>query len=310
MKNLLDRILRSPDDGVGAGGDPAAVAAAAAAAAGAAGTGEGAGAGAGEGDPAAAAAAAAAAGAGAAADGPYRPEGLADSYHGKDDRETIDKLFKAVDGYRKRDSDNGVPDDIAAYREFGEVDEKLKPYFDTLEGDGLFDDIANKAKELGISKGKLHGLLGVYMEKASEMGVLEAPIDVAAERKALLPDNAASMPQQQQDAAVERRINDAHGWVESMVARGLDKESADHMTMMLGDSAKGIKAIEFFKGQLGGDGNAQPTNGGSNGGGGNDARTELARRSALPENDPASPKFNKASFDQLNADYQKTLPGD
>ena len=287
MKYLLERILRSPDDGAGGGAaaaDPAARAAAAAA------------------DPAAAA---------AAADGPYRPEGLADSYHGKDDRETIDKLFKAVDGYRKRDSDKGVPDDIAAYREFGEVDEKVKPYFDTLEGDGLFDDVASKAKELGISKAQLHGLLETYMGGAAEMGLLEPALDVAAERQALLPENAASMPQQAQDAAVERRINEAHGWVDSMVARGLDKESAEHMTMMLGDTAKGIKAIEFFKGQIGGAGQAQPTNGdGNQGGSGGDARTDLARRSALPENTPGNAKFDRKSYDQLNADYQKTLPGD
>ena len=276
MKYLLERILRSPDDGAGGGAAAA--------------------------DPAAAA---------AAADGPYRPEGLADSYHGKDDRETIDKLFKAVDGYRKRDSDKGVPDDIAAYREFGEVDEKVKPYFDTLEGDGLFDDVASKAKELGISKAQLHGLLETYMGGAAEMGLLEPALDVAAERQALLPENAASMPQQAQDAAVERRINEAHGWVDSMVARGLDKESAEHMTMMLGDTAKGIKAIEFFKGQIGGAGQAQPTNGdGNQGGSGGDARTDLARRSALPENTPGNAKFDRKSYDQLNADYQKTLPGD
>lgn len=301
MKYLLERILRSPDDGAGGGAaaaDPAAAAADAAA---------------GAADPAAQAAAAAAdpAAAAAAADGPYRPEGLADSYHGKDDRETIDKLFKAVDGYRKRDSDKGVPDDIAAYREFGEVDEKVKPYFDTLEGDGLFDDVASKAKELGISKAQLHGLLETYMGGAAEMGLLEPALDVAAERQALLPENAASMPQQAQDAAVERRINEAHGWVDSMVARGLDKESAEHMTMMLGDTAKGIKAIEFFKGQIGGAGQAQPTNGdGNQGGSGGDARTDLARRSALPENTPGNAKFDRKSYDQLNADYQKTLPGD
>lgn len=300
MKYLLERILRSPDDGAGSGAtaaDPAAAAADPAASAT---------------DPAAQAAAAAADPAAAAsAAGPYRPEGLADSYHGKDDRETIDKLFKAVDGYRKRDSDKGVPDDIAAYREFGEVDDKVKPYFDTLEGDGLFDDVASKAKELRISKSQLHGLLETYMGGAAEMGLLEPALDVAAERQALLPENAASMPKQAQDAAVERRINEAQGWVESMVARGLDKESADHMTMMLGDTAKGIKAIEFFKGQIGGGGQAQPTNGdGGQGGSGGDARTDLSRRSALPENTPGNPKFDRKSYDQLNADYQKTLPGD
>lgn len=306
MKNLLDRILRSPDGGAGAAGggaDPAEGAAAGdpAAAAG--------GASAAAGDPAAGGGDPAASANDPAAGSPYRPDGLAENFHGTTDQETIDKLAKAVNGYRQRDSDKGVPEDIAAYREFGEVDEKLKPYFDTLEGDGLFDDIATTAKDLGISKAQLHGLLSTYMGGAAEMGLLEPALDVAAERQALLPDNAASMPQQAQDAAVERRINDAHGWVESMVSRGLDKESADHLTMMLGDTAKGIKAIEFFKGQIAGSG-ANPTNGDGGGNGGGDARSDLARRSALPENTPGDPKFSRKSYDQLNADYQKTLPGD
>lgn len=36
-----------------------------------------------------------------AAHGLYRPEGMPDHYAGKDDRETIDRLFKTVDGFRK-----------------------------------------------------------------------------------------------------------------------------------------------------------------------------------------------------------------
>lgn len=76
------------------------------------------------GDPAAAAAAAAAAkpangSAGGDPAGPsiYKPEGLPDHFVGKDNNETIDKLYKAYDGSRKEIAKkNGVPEKIDDYK--------------------------------------------------------------------------------------------------------------------------------------------------------------------------------------------------
>ncbi|MDP2207053.1 MAG: hypothetical protein Q8K65_12195, partial [Alphaproteobacteria bacterium] len=45
----------------------------------------------------------------------YRPEGLPDHFAGKDDRETIDKLHKAVDGFRKEQGKKGVPETPDGY---------------------------------------------------------------------------------------------------------------------------------------------------------------------------------------------------
>ncbi|PZQ48889.1 MAG: hypothetical protein DI551_00735 [Micavibrio aeruginosavorus] len=47
----------------------------------------------------------------------YRPEGMPDHYAGKTDNETIDNLYKAVDGYRKQQSkDRGIPENINDYK--------------------------------------------------------------------------------------------------------------------------------------------------------------------------------------------------
>lgn len=62
----------------------------------------------------------------------YKPEGLADHYLGKDDRETIDKLNTAVLGFRKGLSKQGVPENPDGY---------------TL--DGLPDDIKTKVLRPG-----------------------------------------------------------------------------------------------------------------------------------------------------------------
>ncbi|MDI1227361.1 MAG: hypothetical protein PSY14_06740 [bacterium] len=51
----------------------------------------------------------------APAAGGYRPEGLADHYYGKDDKETIEKLHNAVTGFRKENGKKGIPETAEAY---------------------------------------------------------------------------------------------------------------------------------------------------------------------------------------------------
>ena len=63
-----------------------------------------------------------------------------------------------------------------------------KPYYQTIVQDGLFDAVATKAQELGVSTAQMQGILHAYMSGAAEMGLLEPVIDVAAERAGLLPD--------------------------------------------------------------------------------------------------------------------------
>lgn len=309
MKNLIDMILRSPDDGGGsatngdgnppAGGDGTAPPAAA-------GTG-----GAGGDEPAAAAAAAAAAPAAAAADQVYKPEGLPDNLLGKTNQETIDNQAKALKGYRDRDAANNIPDTPDAYATFSdEIPADIKPHLDTLKADPLFARVGERALALKVPVPVYQGLVQEMLSVSAEMGLLEPVVNAEAERQELVPESAKHLPEAEQKQAIELRMNTNFAFLDAMVARGvanggLSKEDADFAKAMLGDSAKGHRVFEWMAKTAGGSGSAvnmQQTQAA-----GGDERAQLRARAALPENTVGNPKFDQASFDQLEKDYQRVI---
>jgi hypothetical protein len=176
----------------------------------------------------------------------------------------------------------------------------------------LFSRVATAAHKLEISPAKFQQLMTETMTVAHEMGIMEPPIDVEAERAALVPDNARQLPPAEQARARNQRMNDNFAYLDQLAARGanqggLDKETVNFAKAMLGDSAKGHVFIEFLRGQMS-PGKGAVVNPGATSG--NDPRAELARRAALPENIWGNPKFDKASYDQLKADYQKLIPNE
>lgn len=323
MRNFLDRhkIVFSADGGGGGGGGGAPAAAApapAAAAASAASTpatppagseGSPAPAPSGAGDPPAGAPPQTPAPAGAV----YRPDGLPDHMLGKTDQETIDNLKKAVDGYRQRDAEAGVPADPKAYGEFGtEIPETIKPHLNDMMQDDLWNRVTAKAAELKVSKAQYQGLVMEMMSASAEMGILEPPVDHEAEKALLVPDSAKHLPAPEQKAARERRMTENFAFVDTMVKSdqnptGISKEAAEFAKAMLGDTARGHEVFEYMRAMAGGKpgGPAMNLNGQA---GSADPRAELARRSGLPENTPGNPKFNKQSHAELMADYQRLIP--
>lgn len=231
----------------------------------------------------------------------YRPEGLPDNFAGATDRETIDALAKAVKGYRDRDATRDVPTEAAAYLDFGDVPAEAKAHFDTLKGDPLFDKVAGVALQFGIPKGAFTSLVKTFVTEAATGGLLEPPVNLEAERAALVPEAARALPPAEQKAAIDRRISDNLAWVTQMQGRGLAKDAADHLVMMLGDSAKGHQAIEFFRAQMAGTapapitGGAQPTG---------DTADTLRAEAERAENTPGNPKFSQASYDALQSRYR------
>ncbi|GAA2871903.1 hypothetical protein GGQ99_000967 [Aminobacter niigataensis] len=309
MKNLLERYLpvRNTDGGGGGGGGAAAAAAAGGgvpASAGGAGAGAAAGAGGGSDDAAAAAAAAAAAGA-----GPYRPNGLPDTMFGKDDRETIDKMHTALNGYRQRDA--SVPDKVEAYNSF-DVDkapEAIKPFIAQLSNDPLYAAAAKVAIEEKIPVGAMQKMTMALYEAGAQAGILEAPLDVAAERAALLPETAKNMSQADQDKAIDARMLANEDFVKLMVSNGkLDQKAADHTLLMLMDSAHGNQFLEAVAKMATGSDRAQPLNGdGGAGGAGQGQREALRAQLAAPEMNPQHPNFDRAKFDALDQQYQRLI---
>lgn len=285
LNRLLNSVARAPDDGGGAGSgasnaDPAAAASPAAGAPPAA-------------QPSAAAGTPSADGGtppAAAPEGPYRPDGLADNLYGKTDRETIDHLAKALKGYRDRDAKGGgVPEDAKGYlADIQNVPEKAKGYFDALAGDPVFNKIGAVAKEHGIPKAAFGALVGAFLEGNVEAGMFEPIIDTAAERMALIPDGAKALPKAEQDAAIDKRMNDNIAWVDAMVAQGMPKEAAEYLKVMTFDTAKGHQAVEFFRARLEG-GGIKPIGGGQGGG----AQTKEALKKEMVTN----PKYQPGAIE-------------
>jgi len=237
----------------------------------------------------------------------YRPEGLAENFLGETDQQTIDNMQKALDGYRKRDSEKNIPDDVTAYAQFADdIPETIKPHIDELANDQAFARVSEKAKELGVPVEAFQAMTTELYTAAQDMGILEAPIDVEAEKAALTPDHAQHLSPQQQQQAREKRMQENFGWLDLLSQdgkSGVSKEMAEFVKIELGDSALGHQFFEAMRAKVGGQGGG-PQNGTGNGSG-QDAAAELDRRIGLPENTPGHRDFNQASYDQLVADLQK-----
>jgi hypothetical protein len=259
--------------------------------------------------PSGAAAAAASEGAPPAGD-LYRPNGLADNLLGKSNTETIDNMQKALDGYRSRDAANLVPDDATAYSAFADdIPAVIKPHVETLAGDPLFSRVSEKALALKVSVPVYQALVQEFVSASHEMGMMEPIIDANAERAALVPETAKHLPEAEQKAAVDQRMNENFAFMDALGARGADngglaKDDVDFAKAMLGDSAKGHRVLEFLRAAAGGGTGGGPALN-TPGAGQLDHKAELKRRAGLPENTWGDPKFNQASYDQLDADYKR-----
>jgi len=245
----------------------------------------------------------------------YKPEGVPDHMLGKSDKETMDNVAKALRGYRDKDANAGVPEKAEAYAEFaGEVPETIKPHLDVLKGDKLFERIAASAFADKVPVPVFQRQVTEFLSVAAEMGVLEPPVNAAAELAELVPSAAKHLPEAEQKLATEKRMNDNFGFLDAMVARGADKgglskDDAEFAKAMMGDSAKGHRFFEWARAAAGGQGGGGPAMefGAAPA---NDARSDLSRRAGLPENTWGHAKFNKASYDALQADYQKLPSND
>lgn len=241
----------------------------------------------------------------------YRPEGLPDNLYGESDQETLDKMALALKGYRDKDNQRGVPTAPEAYAEFGDnIPDPLKPHVGALADDTVFQKLSKSALDKGMSVQDFQGLTLEFFGAAQEMGVLEPFVDVDAEKAALVPEDAKNLSEAEQTAAREKRMNDNFAFLDAMTANGegegqsgMSQDVADFAKSMLGDSAKGHQFIEHMRSQI--SGGSSKLAGGSQGSGGADPKADIFRREQLPENTPGDPKFNKESYDQLQADYQK-----
>lgn len=231
----------------------------------------------------------------------YWPEGLDPSFKGADSKATLDnmaKLAKDLKGYRDRDATRGVPEKPEDYTDFSKLGDKFKvdpknaPYFEALKTDPVFSTIAQDAHKHGVGQLAVAEIYQSALNSMSEAGLLEPPVDLVAEKAALVPDTAKSLPPAEQEAAVQKRLNENYAFLDLLVAnRGMPKEMASHLELSLGDSAKGHTALEWFRAQMQ-QGGAQA---GAHGQGGAGSETRESLRAEMAALKPSDPQFAQKS---------------
>lgn len=259
-------------------------------------------------DPAAAGSSSSAAAGGQAQDagaaGPYRPQGLPDNLYGANDRETIDRLRDAFLGYRRTDSTRGpVPDKPDGYQ--FEWSEPLQPYAESLAQDRFFTDtVRASALKHGLGQKQLNGFLNDVLGEMISGDLVEPPLDKAAERRLLLPPEAQTLPEAEQNAAIDRRMHDNMAWLQAIKAQGMPAPAADLLLAELGDKGNGHIALEWLRGRIGA--GAQPTAGGGGGGVGD---ADLQKRLSDPRGDPSRPEYDRNFQAETVRLYKERFPG-
>lgn len=235
---------------------------------------------------------------------PYYPEGLSDGLRGANDRETIDRLTRSVNDFRAKIG--SVPAKNDEYLASFDIADDMKPYIDNLTSDSLFDQIAEKARKAGVSRSAFQTMLSATLEAAKGADLLEPPIDTKAELQKLIPSGLENATPEEQSKAIETRMNDNIAFLDQLTKGAkapLSEEGAAFIKEALADSSEGHKFIEYVR-SLGPNAGSNPIGGGgvaSNGG----SADLLEKRFSEPKNDPNNPAFDRASYDQLMADFKK-----
>lgn len=281
--NIYQQKLYAAEGGAGGGGTGAGAGADAGAGdgAGTAGAdGEGAGAGAGaEGAKGAGTAAAAAAAAAA-----YRPEGLPDHLYGASDKETIEKLYKTFDGFRKAQSERGeVPGEAKGYT--FEPAEAVKPYMETLESDKFFDRVKGFALKAQIPAKQFGGFINDVLNEMIAGDLVQSPWNPETERAALVPNEKDPA---KRATEADRIVRENIALVDQWKAQGLPDDVHKFLTTSL-DHAAANKLVDWIAARSN---ETRPALGGAPTSG--VTEDTLNARIADPRNKVDGPKFDKA----------------
>lgn len=293
---FLDPFLRAPDDGGAGGGDAGAAPAAPAADSGSNPAGASSG-----GAPAAGQAVV---GEGVGKDvpaSPYRPDGLPDHFLGANDRETVDKLHKAVEGFRKSMGDKGeVPKDAGAYA--FEPSDTVKPYTEGLEGDAFFQAVKGEAHKVGLGSKQFNLFMNGIMSQMIEGGLVGEPFSADKEMQALLPDVAD--PKERATKA-DALVRDNLALIEAWKGRGENAlpDSVHTFLQSNMDRAAANQLVAWVAAQMG---ETRPALGGAPSGGVTEAQVNA--RVADPRNRPDGPKYDPAFARETNRLFQALYP--
>ncbi|MGY3392939.1 hypothetical protein ACVWW6_005530 [Bradyrhizobium sp. USDA 3311] len=229
-------------------------------------------------------------GGGGGAPSPYRPDGLPDHFAGTSDKDTIDKLFTAVNGFRSKQGEAGaVPEKAEGY--VLQASDKLKPYVTNFDKDPVYAKTREIAHKAGMTDKTFNAFLGPLLENLVEGGLVAAPIDPKAVLKGMAPAEMANASDDEKIAAGSKRVTDNIAWADGAKAsKALPEDIATFLATSAADNAAANKLIEWLRGSNNETRPALPSGGGSSG----MSDDQLKARINDPRNNPSSAQYDKA----------------
>lgn len=240
-----------------------------------------------------------------AASAPYRPEGLPDHLLGKDDKDTVDKLFKAFDGFRRSTADQGtVPEKPDGYT--FDASDKLKPYVGNFDKDPIFAKAREIAKEIGMTDKVFRGFVPRILEHFIDGGLVDAPVDPKAMLRELAPAALKEATDAEKEAAGGRIVQDNIAWVDQMKAdKTMPEDAASYLAAQAADASGAHALINWLRGAR--EERRPALNHRAPAGG--VTKAELDARVADPRNDPNDVKFDRRFAEETREMFKRAQPG-
>jgi hypothetical protein len=241
-------------------------------------------------------------GGGGAGPSPYRPNGLPDHYAGASDRETIDRLFGAVNGFRQKQGEAGaVPADADAYT--FEATDTLKPYVAGFDKDPVYKAIRGIAHKAGMTDKVFKAFMPGVLEHFVSSELVAAPVDPKAMLRNLAPASLASASDAEKETAGAKRVQDAVAWVDGAKAGNtMPEDVAEFCAAGAASDPRASAAIDWLRGART---ETRPAlNGGGQGGGG-PSEADLEARLNDPRNIPGKPDYSAAFAEETDQLYRK-----
>lgn len=217
---------------------------------------------------------------------PYYPEGLADPFRGTNDRETIDRLSKAVRAAPAK------PDDYQV-----ELAPELAKHFKDLGNDPMLKAYRGVAHKHGLDSKQFNGVFGDLVGEMAKQGLFVPLIDDRAENAKLAQ---GEVDPTRASAKVMQRRGAADSFIKAQTDRGVFTKDEGEALSALTAVAAGVTLIEKLAGRFG----EASLNPGGQGGNAQPTKDQLQRDMQDPRYSSTSPQYDPAFRQRVDASWK------
>lgn len=234
------------------------------------------------------------AGNGGAGDGTpqaYYPEGLGETFRGKNDKETIDKLAGHL---------SGLPQAPKEAKEYAfKPSEKLAPFFGQEKDNQVLDAFRDVAHKHGLGQQQFEGVINEFYGNLMEKGLIQSPVSLDAEFQQL---GGSSGDPATQIAKGKERVLALEGGIDALAGKKLISEDQAGVLKNLAMKANEVVALERLLSVI--PAAKGPQNGGQPGNTGM-SKADVLKRMQDPRYMFNSGQFSQAFYDETDRLYEQ-----